>query len=263
MNKEAGSTRERNMFPQGVAVVFGGSGGIGQAICTGLAEEGSDVALSYRNNLEAAKKVVKDVEALSRKSTAVKVELGDQTSVADALNEIKRIHGRIHTVVFSTGADISMTYVSAIDPDEWKRTIDGDLHGFFHVVKAALPILREGGGGSFVAITSAGLDKHPPLDILSVAPKAGIEALMRGIAREEGRYNIRANCVAPGVVDVGLFPRLEKQVGPAFVDAMKKNTALRRFATAEEIANVAVFLASNKAAYVTGQHVAVDGGFSI
>lgn len=250
-------------FPQGVAVVFGGSGGIGQAICATLGQRGCDVALTYRSNARAAQDVVDTLHGMGRQARAFQVELGDIEAVAALFTELKQRYGRVHTVVFSTGADISMTYVSTIDPDEWRRTIDGDLHGFFHVVKGALPTLREGGGGSIVAITSAGIDRHPPLDILSVAPKAGIEALMRGIAREEGRYNIRANSVAPGVIDGGLFPRLEKQVSPDFITAMRRNTALRRFGSVDEVANVAVFLASEQAAYVTGQHIAVDGGFSV
>lgn len=250
-------------FPAGVAVVFGGSGGIGQGICLALGTRGCDVALTYRRNAEAAHSTVKKLQDMGRVAEAVQIELADIDAVAQALSALKERHGRIHTIVFATGADISMTHVSNIDPQEWRRTIDGDLHGFFHVVKGSLPLLREGGGGSFVAITSAGIDRHPPLDILSVAPKAGIEALMRGIAREEGRYNIRANSVAPGVIDGGLFPRLEKQVQPEVIDAMRRNTALRRFGRVEEVANVAVFLASKQAAYVTGQHIAVDGGFSV
>ncbi len=263
MNQDDSITTMPAEFPSGVAVVFGGSGGIGQAICSALGTRGSDVALTYRSNKSAADATVARLHELGRQAEAVQVELGDIDAVAATLAGLKERYGRIHTIVFSTGADISMTYVSSIDPDEWRRTIDGDLHGFFHVVKGALPLLREGGGGSIVAVTSAGIDRHPPMDILSTAPKAGIEALMRGIAREEGRYNIRANSVAPGVIDGGLFPRLEKQVSKEVIDAMRRNTALRRFGSVAEVANVAAFLASEQAAYVTGQHIAVDGGFSV
>ena len=250
-------------FPAGVAVVFGGSGGIGQGICLALGERGCNVALTYRRNVEAAHLTVKKLMAMGRAAEAVQIELNDIDAVAQALSALNKRYGRIHTIVFATGADISMTYVSNIDPQEWRRTIEGDLHGFFHVVKGALPLLREGGGGSLLAITSAGIDRHPPLDILSVVPKAGIEALMRGIAREEGRYNIRANTVAPGMIDGGLFHRIEKQVQPEVINAMRRNTALKRFGSVEDVANVVVFLASKKAAYVTGQHIAVDGGFSV
>lgn len=251
-----------SQFPDGVAVVIGGSGGLGRAICLGLAAQGSNVVLSYRSNAAAASELVSTLTDSGVTAAAFQLELSDREQVAAALKDVHACHGRIHTVVFAAGADISMTYVANIDPEEWRRTLAGDLDGFFHVTRAALPLMREG-GGSIVAITSAGIDRHPPMDILSVVPKAGIEALARGIAREEGRYNIRANCVAPGVVDGGLFLRLQTQVKPEFVEAMRRNTALRRFATLEEVANVAVFLASNAACYVTGQHLAVDGGYSV
>lgn len=254
---------ETASFPEGVAVVFGGSGGIGRAICTALARRGCDVALSYRSNRDTAESVVAQVQDLQRRAEAVQLELADAASVAATVSGLQQKYGRIHTVVFATGADIRMTHVANVEMQEWRAAIDGDLHGFFHVVKATLPLMRAGGGGSFVAITSAGIDRHPPLDILSVAPKAGVEALVRGIAREEGRFGIRANSVAPGVIDGGLFLRLTPQVTPEFVEAMKRNTALRRFGTVQEIANVAVFLASADAAYVTGQHIAVDGGYSV
>jgi NAD(P)-dependent dehydrogenase (short-subunit alcohol dehydrogenase family) len=193
----------------------------------------------------------------------VRIDTSDPASIDQGLAQVLEKFGRIHSVVYATGADISMAYISDVDAHEWRRTIEGDLNGFFHVVKAVLPRLRAGGGGSIIAVTSAGMDRHPPMDILSVAPKAGIEALIRGIAREEGRYNIRANSVAPGVIDAGLFHRLTPQVTPQFVEAMKRNTALRRFGSAEEVAALVVFLASTPAGYITGQHIAVDGGYSV
>ncbi len=249
-------------FPDGVAVVIGGSGGIGEGVCELLAQSGADVAITYRSNRERAEAVASRIRDLGRVAQCHALDLTDGSSVAAAFEAIHAAQGRIHTVVFASGADISMAYVADVDPVEWHQTIDSDLHGFFHVVKAALPYLRNG-GGSIVALSSAGIDRHPPKDILSVAPKAGIEALIRGIAREEGRYAVRANSVAPGVVEAGLFHRLAAQVTPAFIEAMKRNAALRRFGTVGEVAQVVVFLASAKAAFVTGQHVAVDGGYSV
>lgn len=250
-------------FPEGCAVVIGGSGGIGAAICTRLADHGSDVALTYRSNREKAVSVAAAVNAAGRRSLAGAMNVTDYAAVERFMSEAAQSFGRVHTVIFATGADISMTYTSQIDLDEWRRTIDGELTGFLHVLKAGLPYLRSGGGGSVVAVTTAGIDRHPPKDILSVAPKAGIEALMRGIAREEGRYGIRANSVALGVIDAGLFHRLEQRLTPGFVEAMKGNTALKRFGTAREAADAAVFLASSVSGFITGHRLVVDGGYSI
>jgi NAD(P)-dependent dehydrogenase (short-subunit alcohol dehydrogenase family) len=250
-------------YPEGVAVVIGGSGGIGKGICLALAKRGASVALSYRSNVTAAQQTVDDLQQLGVSAEAFALELSSLAQVSAAFTEIQNRHQRIHTLVFAAGADITMTFVGDIDPLEWQQTIHGELDGFFHVIKTALPLMRKTGGGSIVAITTAGLDRHPPLDILSTAPKAGIEALVRGIAREEGRYNIRANCVAPGVIDGGLFERLKPQVKPEFIEAMKRNTALKRFGTIEEVAAVAAFLTTPAAAYVTGQHLCVDGGYSV
>ena len=90
----------------------------------------------------------------------MRVDTADAKSVEDGLQEAKARFGRLHSIVYAMGADISMTFVANIDPAEWQRTIDGDLNGFFRVVKAALPLLRAGGGGSIVAVTSAGLDRQ-------------------------------------------------------------------------------------------------------
>ena len=250
-------------FPDGVAVVIGGSGGIGAAICTRLAEHGTDVALSFRSNRAKAEVVAATVASAGQRHQIGAVDAADLPSVTRFFDQALAAFGRVHTVIFATGADISMTYTSQIDLDEWHRVIAGDLTGFLHVLKTALPQLRAGGGGSIVAITSAGIERHPPKDILSVAPKAGIEALIRGVAREEGRYGIRANTVGLGVIDTGLFHRLEERLTPEFVEAMKANTALKRFGTAREAADAAVFLCSSVSGFITGHRLMIDGGYSI
>jgi NAD(P)-dependent dehydrogenase (short-subunit alcohol dehydrogenase family) len=249
-------------FPDGAAVVIGGSGGIGSAISERLAAGGADVALTYRSNGVAGEEAARLVEAAGRRAWATALDLADADAVQRFFAEAAERMGRVHTVVFAIGADIPMVHASQIEPADWRRTIDGDLTGFFNVVAAAVPHLRAG-GGSLVAVTSAGLRRHPPRDILSTVPKAGIEALVRGIAREEGRHGIRANSVALGVIEAGHFHRVEQELPEGFVEAMKTNTALRRLGSAREAADAVVFLASSAAGYITGHSLTVDGGYSV
>lgn len=252
-----------NAYSAGVAVVVGGSGGIGQGVCLSLARMGSNVAVTYRNNQDAANRTVDEISTMGRSAMAVQLDTTDRDQMSMVFDRLGQTFGQIHSVIYAVGADISMTYLANVDPQEWDDTIASELGGFFNVTKVALPALRSAGGGSIVAITSAGIHRHPPLDVLSVAPKAAIESLIRAIAREEGRFNIRANSVAPGVIDAGLFDRLRTRVTPEFVEAMKKNTALRRFGTVEEIADVVAFICSRSCAYMTGQSISIDGGFSV
>lgn len=255
-------TMSEYKFPEGVAVVIGGSGGVGRAICSLLAASGCDVALTYRSNAQVADAVLADIRAAGRDGATFELDLSNRSQVDGVFEAVSRRWSRIHTVIFASGADISMVYLSQTDPDEWDRTISSDLTGFFNVARASLPHLRAS-RGSITAMTSAAIARHAQKDILSIAPKAAIEALLRGIAREEGRFGVRANSIALGPIETGLFHRLKERVSEAFMDAMNQNTALRRCGTAEEAAAVAVFLASSAASYVTGQSLAVDGGFSV
>jgi NAD(P)-dependent dehydrogenase (short-subunit alcohol dehydrogenase family) len=251
-------------FNEGVALIVGGSGGIGSEIARALAEAGSDIAVTYRGNVTAAEEVAAEVRKLGRKASVHRMDLGDVTDVKRATEEALAIHGKLHTVVVAAGASIPQPRVHELDPETFRKVMDADVNGFFYVVHATLPKLRET-GGSYVFMSSAGLDRFPPGDVLSVAPKGAIEALLRAIAREEGRFGVRANSVGIGVCDAGMFHRLvaSGELDQAWIDASKKNIALRRFGSAREIADAAVFLASNRARYVTGQRLMVDGGYAI
>lgn len=251
-------------FPaEGVALVVGGSGGIGRAICAKLAESGADVALTYRSNKKAANAVALEVAKTGQKATCYALSAEDAGSVAGTIADIIAAHGRIHTLVNAAGAHIAMKFVGDVSGEEFRDVMNTDVNGFFNVMQAVLPHMREQ-GGSFVTISTTGLFRWPAKDVLSVAPKAAIDALITGIAREEGRNNIRANTVALGLIDAGLF---QKMVGvyydDRYVEAAVRNTALKRLGTAEEVAEAVTFFASHRARYVTGQTLVLDGGFSL
>ena len=171
--------------------------------------------------------------------------------------------GGIHTVVYAAGSDIPMRFVSEVSRAEWRDVMNADATGFFNLVRASLPHLRAS-HGSIVAVTSAGLYRFPSRDVLSVAPKAAIEALVRAVAKEEGRFGVRANCVALGVIEAGIFTRLSGgDLGKDWIEAAHRNTPLRRFGKAEEVADAVQFLSSTRASYITGQTLMLDGGYSI
>ena len=251
-------------FPSGVALVVGGSGGIGSAIARGFAARGVPLGITYRRNQDAADAVAREVGESGGKCSVHRVDLQDLDSVRACLDALVAEHGHIHTVAHAAGTHIDQPYVSQVTPEQWRNTMDWDVNGFFHVAHAALPHLRES-QGSIVFISSSGLSRFPPGDVLSVAPKGAIEALMRGIAREEGRFGVRANNVAVGVVDAGMFPKLVErgELSQAWIDAAMRNTPLRRVGTPEEIADAVVFLASKQAKYITGQTLFVDGGYTL
>ena len=248
-------------FAKGVALVVGGSGGIGSAIARGMAAAGATLAITYRQNEAAAISVADEIRRGGGVCSLHQVDLGDLGSVQACLDEIVAEHVQLHTVAHAAGTHIDQPYISKVTPEQWRNTMDWDVNGFFHVAHAALPHLRKS-RGSIVFVSSSGLKRFPPGDVLSVAPKGAIEALVRGIAREEGRYGVRANNVAVGVVDAGMFPDLvaRGEWSQEWIDAAVRNTPLRRFGWPEEVADAAVFLASSRAQYITGRTIFVDGG---
>lgn len=252
-------------FPDtdGYALVIGGSGGIGAAICEKLAASGANVALTYRTNLEAARGVAACVRRYDRRSACYAVSLEDPESVGQLCQKVVSELGRIHTVVNAAGSHIAMRFIGDIGPEEFRNVMEADVNGLFAVIHGLLPHMREA-GGSFVTISTAGLSRWPTKDALSVIPKAAIDAMMTGIAREEGRYGIRANTVALGLIDAGLFRKLTGiAYDENYIKAAIRNSALKRLGTAEEVAEAVVFLASSRARYVTGQTLTLDGGYSL
>lgn len=252
-----------NQFPAGAVLVFGGSGGIGQGVAKHFGDAGSDVAIVYRSKKDVAERVVGEIKAAGRKASAHAADVTDPAQIAAAVAEAIKVHGRIHTVVWAAGPLVEQVPLSETTPALWKKSIDTEVHGFFNAFQATLPHMREKGGGSYVHLGSAGHVWWPAKDGLSVAPKAANEALVKGIAKEEGRHNIRANSVLVGVIEAGMFLELLKRgvFDQKWIDETHKLLCLKRWGQPEEIGSAAVFLATN--GYVTGQQINVSGGFGI
>ena len=250
-------------FQNGCVLIVGGSGGIGSLCAKQFADEGAKVAITYFKNEKAANDVASGINS---DVEVYQLDNKDPVSVQSAMDDIAKKYGGINTIVNAAGFDIPQKFITDIDIDLWKSVMDADINGFFNLIKSGLPYLRES-KGSIVFISSAGLFKYPPGDVLSVAPKATIEHVLKGIAKEEGSNGVRANSIALGIIETGIFHRLREENNTFFDDAWHEavmNTlALKRFGYPEEVANTAVFLASSKAGYITGHCIPVDGGYHI
>ena len=253
------------LFPEGAVLVVGGSGGVGRAVCLEFARAGTDVAITYHKKKDNADAVAAQIKALGRKATVHQLTIGDQARCDAVVDEAAKAHKRLHTVVVGAGTLATQVKVAEMTREQWQTVVQQDLNGFYNVLCATLPKLKAWGGGSYVHLGSGGHLRWPEGDVMSVAPKAAIEALITGVAREEGRHNIRANTVLLGVIEAGMFLELTKQgvFDDEWVREVHKNLALKRWGKPEEIGYACVFLASNRALYVTGQRIAVAGGYGI
>jgi NAD(P)-dependent dehydrogenase (short-subunit alcohol dehydrogenase family) len=253
------------LFPDGAVLVVGGSGGVGQAVCLEFARAGTDVALTYHKRKEAADGIAARIRSLGRKATIHQLTLGDAERVDAAVTEAATAHGRLHTVVVGAATLTTQVLISEMTREQWQTVVNHDLNGFYNVVRATLSRFKEWGGGSYLHLGSAGHLAWPDRDVMSVAPKAAIEALITGIAKEEGRHKIRANTVLLGVIEAGMFLELTKQgvFEAHWVAEVQKHLGLKRWGKPEEVGHACVFLASDRAAYVTGQRIAVAGGYGL
>ena len=250
-------------FKKGCVLIVGGSGGIGSLCAKEFANSGAKLAITYYKNEQAAIDIANEINSDVK---IYQLDNSNSKSVDRTIKNVIKDHGSINTLVNAAGFDIPQKFIGEIDVDLWKGVIDADINGFFNLIKFGLPYLRKS-KGSIVFISSAGLFKYPPGDILSVAPKATIEHVLKGIAKEEGVNGVRANSIALGIIETGIFHRLREEENTFFDDAWHEavmNTlAIKRFGLPKEVADTAVFLASSKGGYITGHCIPVDGGYHL
>jgi 3-oxoacyl-[acyl-carrier protein] reductase len=245
------------------ALVGGGSGGIGRAISKELAEHGWNVAVTFNSNEEGALETVARVERAGGDARTLRIDLADGAATAAAVDELAATV-ELSGLVYAAGPRIPMDYFSNFSHAEFSRVVDIDLKGCFNLLQSGVRHLRER-EGSVIALSTQAVARYAKRDSLSSIPKSAVEAIVKAIAVEEGRYGVTANTIGVGMLEgEGMWESMNESghYTEAVLAAAMAATPMRRFGTPEDIARMARFLMSADAAWVTGQTIYVDGGYS-
>jgi NAD(P)-dependent dehydrogenase (short-subunit alcohol dehydrogenase family) len=248
-----------------VALVSGGGRGIGRAISIALAEDGCDVAVNYRRDVDAAEQTVKDIEALGRRAVAVAGDVGVWADCESMVGGAVDALGPISVLVHNGGIASRGKSVVDTDPDEFERVVKTHAFGGFYLAKLCIPHMEGQPRGDVVMISSAATDGLAPNSAPYNAGKSALEAIAYGLSKEVTRLGIHVNIVAPGLVATDMGDRLTKAMtgGRAeSADALDANMPFGHVCRPEEVAEVVRWLVSDKASYVNGIRIRVDGGGS-
>jgi 3-oxoacyl-[acyl-carrier protein] reductase len=237
------------------AVVTGGSRGIGRAICLRLARQGADVCFSYRGNAAAAEATVADIVALGRRALAVQGDATDPEAADALVKAALEAFGKVDILVNNAGITRD-DLIMRMSVDDFRAVLETNLFGAFYAIKAVTRPMLKARSGRIVNITSVSGQAGQTGQANYSSAKAGLIGLTKATARELASRGITCNAVAPGFV----LTELTQDLAQPLQDEITSRTPLGRFGTTEEIADAVAFLASDEAAFITGQVLAVDGG---
>ncbi|MCF6094362.1 3-oxoacyl-[acyl-carrier-protein] reductase [Microaerobacter geothermalis] len=238
-----------------VALVTGGSRGIGRAIALALAQEGANVLVNYAGNQQAAEEVVKEIESLGRKSISIQANISDSDQVQKMVDQAVQTFGRLDILVNNAGITRDNLLIR-MKEEEWDQVLDTNLKGVFLTSKAAAKPMMKQRYGKIINISSVVGVLGNPGQANYVAAKAGVIGLTKTLARELASRNITVNAVAPGFIETDMTAKLGEEVRKNLLSQIPLN----RLGQPDDIAQVVLFLCSDKSNYITGQTLHVDGG---
>jgi 3-oxoacyl-[acyl-carrier protein] reductase len=241
-------------FKEKIALVAGGSGDLGGAICMRLARAGAKVALTYRSDRKEAEEVVQAIETISGTAWAEAVDITDYEAVSEFVQRLVDTWGRIDFLVNVVGAKDPATLFE-MTADQFDHVLEVNLRGYFNYIRAASPVFRDQKSGKIVNVSSLEAMEGEGV-VNDVAAKSGVLGLTLAAARELGAYDVNVNAVAPGMVET----RAIQKTPPEAVEKAISRSVLGRLAKPEEVADVVLFLCSPRARHITGEVIRVDGG---
>jgi len=238
-----------------VALVTGGSLGIGTEISLDLARNGAEVALTFRRHEKEAKAVVEQIKAMGRKTQEYKVDVSDFGAVQKLVKQVIDEFGHMDILISNAGMNWDGV-IWKMTEEQWDAVINVDLKGTFNFIRAVAPTFREQKSGKIVNITSINGLRGKFGQTNYSAAKAGAIGLTKTVAKELGKYSVNVNAVAPGMILTDMFKELSEE----FKQKAAEETVFNRLGQPEDIAHLVSFLCSEKAKHITGEVIKVDGG---
>ncbi len=238
-----------------VAIVTGGTRGIGRAIVLDLAANGADVALNYRKSAELAEELAETIRGMGRRALVVQADVSSFDDAQVMVQQVLDEFGRVDILVNNAGMNWDGV-VWKMTEEQWDRVIDVDLKGTFNYTRAVTPLFREQKSGKFVNITSINGLRGKFGQTNYSAAKAGVIGFTKACARDLGRYSINVNAVAPGLIETEMVQQAPEKVRELALSEI----VLGRLGLPEEVAYVVTFLCTEKGRHITGQVIQVDGG---
>lgn len=245
-----------------VALVTGGSRGVGRAISQRLAADGAFVAVNYHSNAEAADDVVRAIRDAGGRGMAIAGSVEDPAVAQRMVDEIAGAAGAVDLLVSNAGSSSSGRRIVDTPDEEFQQLLDVHALGPVRLAKAVLPGMRGADRGDIIFVSSAFVASAPTHSAPYTMAKAAAEAAARTLAREERRHGIRVNIVAPGLVATDMGRALLEKMGAGTIAEIDERAPFGRVCRPEDVAGVVAMLTSDDASYITGQRIQVDGGGS-